>query len=468
MNQTNIIRFLYCFLLVFAAPGKSVEVALTTYVNEVLQSNPSFASMQSRLAAAKAATSLAGALDDPVLRIGVEDVPTSGEDMSSMRRYGLAQMIPFPGKRSRRENIAEKEAIAAEANVRTTERELKVLATQIYYRALYNQNAQILNQDLRSLIQTQLSSSQSQYKLGESTHHDWLVQKVLMGTLLVESSRLKRESLSLQALFNELRGREPGFSLPTLLLEESQSALEDPETLIQIQPELKSLQALAEAAKIKSSLSRLSYLPDFMIEGMYMEPRAEMAEEKPSWSVMIGLNLPLYFPVKQSRQVEANEALQRARNKDQEALANRLRTEIIDAREQLRSAQDIVKLYQSVVLPDTQLALQSARAGYAARRLAISEYLDAMKTNRQLQLELLAAQIDVELAKTRIRELLSAPPLLRLAPAKPSVFGSETMGSEMGMEPGSSPAMQPGIGRSTGESTREPANQGSPPGMGNM
>jgi cobalt-zinc-cadmium efflux system outer membrane protein len=468
MNTTILIRYLSCFLLVIAAPSKSAELALTAYTNEVLQSNPSLASMQSRLTAAKAATSFAGALDDPVLSVGLEDVPTSGEDMSSMRRYELAQIIPFPGKRGKREDIAEKEAAVAEANVYTTERELKVLATQIYYRALYNQNAQKLNHDLRSLIQTQLSSSRSQYKLGEGTHHDWLVLKVLMGTLDVESSRLKRESLSLQALFNELRGREPGASLPALVLEESQATNEEPETLLQAQPELKSLRALEEAAKLRTSLSRLSYLPDFMIEGMYMEPRAEMAEEKPTWGFMIGLSLPLYFPVKQSRQVEASEALQTASNKDQEALMNRLRTEIIDAREQLHSAQDIVKLYQSVVLPDTQLAVQSAKSGYAARRLAITEYLNAMKTNRQLQLELLAAQIDVELAKTRIRELISSPPLLRLAPSKPSVFGSGAMGSDMGMDAGSSPAMQLGMSRTTGASAREPANPGSSTGMGNM
>jgi outer membrane protein TolC len=468
MKKRCFFHFVHFLLLGFALNSEAAEMPLPAYLNEVLQGNPSLSSMQNRLSAAKAAASYMGALDDPVLSIGVEDVPTSGEDMSSMRRYELSQVIPFPGKRGKREEIAEKEAVVAEANVQTTERELRVLATQAYYRVLYNQNAQKLNQELRSIIQTQLSSSRSQYKLGEGTHHDWLVLKVVMGTLDVEASRLKREALSVQALFNELRGLDPVGALPTLVLQEGAGPIEDADSLLQSQPELKGLRALEEAAGLQTTLSKLSYFPDFMVEGMYMEPRAEMAEEKPTWGFMVGLSLPLYFPVKQSRQIEASEALQRASRKDQEALANRLRSEVIDAREQLRSAQDIVKLYQTVVLPDTQLAMQSAKSGYAARRLAIAEYLDAMKTNRQLQLELLAAQIDVELAKTRIRELLSSPPLLRLAPSKPSVFGAGAMGGDMGMEGGSSPAMQPGMSRTTGGGAREPANSGSSTGMGNM
>jgi outer membrane protein TolC len=468
MKKRYFFQFVSFVLLGAAFYSEAAELTLPAYLNEILQGNPSLSSMQDRLSAAKAAVSYSGTLDDPVLSVGVEDVPTSGEDMRSMRRYELSQVIPFPGKRGKREEIAEKEAAVAEANVQTTERELRVLATQAYYRVLYNQNAQKLNQDLRSIIQTQLSSSQSQYKLGEGTHHDWLVLKVVKGTLEVESSRLKREALSVQALFNELRGRDPGMALPALVLQEGAGPSDDAESLLPSQPELKGLKALEEAAGLQTTLSKLSYLPDFMVEGMYMEPRAEMAEEKPTWGFMVGLTLPLYFPVKQSRQIEASEALQRASRKDQEALANRLRSEVIDAREQLRSAQDIVKLYQTVVLPDTQLAMQSAKSGYASRRLAIAEYLDAMKTNRQLQLELLAARIDVELAKTRIRELLSSPPLLRLAPSKPSVFGAGAMGSDMGMGGGTSPAMQPGMSRTTGGSAREPASPGSSRGMGNM
>lgn len=456
--------FLYCSFPAYALRVEAKEQTLAAYLSEVQQNNPSLAGSQSRLNAAKAAISYTGALDDPVFSIGLEDVPSSGEDMSSMRRYELSQTIAFPGKRGKREEIAKKEASVAEANVETTERELRVIASQIYYRVLYNQSAQKLNQDLKSLIQTQLSSSRSQYKLGEGSHHDWLVLKVVTGTLEVESSRLRREAVSVQAIFNELRGREANVPVPELALEENSAIAQDFEILLQSQPELKGLRALEEAAAIQTTLSKLSYLPDLMLEGMYMEPRAEMAEQKPTWGFMIGLSLPLYFSVKQSRQVEASEALQRASRKDQEALENRLRSEMIDAREQLRSAQDIVKLYETVVLPDTQLAAQSAKSGYAARRLAIAEYLDAMKTYRQLQLEFLAARIDVELAKIRMRELLSSPPLLRLAPSKPSVFGA----GGMGMDEGSSPAMQPGMSRTPGGSIRAPASPGNATGMGNM
>ncbi|MBK7961767.1 MAG: hypothetical protein IPK04_11585 [Bdellovibrionales bacterium] len=124
-------------------------------------------------------------------------------------------------------------------------------------------------------------------------------------------------------------------------------------------------------------------------------------------------------------------------------MENRLNTESLDAREQFKTARDVAALYKSTVIPTTNLAVQNAKSGYAARRLPLTQYLETLKVQRTQELEFLAAQIDVELARTRLKELLSAPPLLRLAPAKPSLWrrhnesgsmGSDTVGMGRGNE----------------------------------
>ncbi|MBK7961768.1 MAG: TolC family protein [Bdellovibrionales bacterium] len=53
-------------------------------------------------------------------------------------------------------------------------------------------------------------------------------------------------------------------------------------------------------AENERRLAKLSYFPDFVIQGMAMYPSPEMMEEKSNWGVMIGINLPLYFWRKQS------------------------------------------------------------------------------------------------------------------------------------------------------------------------
>jgi len=455
-------------LLFSAQRASSAVLSLPDYLMEVISQNPAVSSSIKRQEAAKNLARASGSLDDPVFSFGMEDIPVSGEDMGSVRKYQLTQSFPFPGKRSTKEEIANKQAFIGAANVETTKREFRVLGTQTYYRVLYNQYAQKLNHDLKGLLESQVASSSNQYKSGEGSHHEWLVVKVAVGTLEVEASRLKRESRTLQALFNELRGQPADTTFPALALQESKSSSDTWDTLVGAQPELIGLKALLETAELERSLARKSYLPDFMIQGMYMEPRQSMTEEKPSWGFMVGMGIPIYSAMNQSSRVEAATALLEARRNDQEALTRRLRSEFIDSQEQLQSAIDIVTLYKTLVLPNAQLTVQSAKSGYANRRLPLAEFIDSLKINRQLQLEYLAAQIDAELAKARASELLSSPPLLRLAPSKPSIFGSSSMGENMGMA-GSSPTVQPSLGRTVGGSSSEPSSTPSTSsGMGNM
>jgi hypothetical protein len=130
-------------------------------------------------------------------------------------------------------------------------------------------------------------------------------------------------------------------------------------------------------------------------------------------------------------------------------LRNRLRTEIVNARQALTSARQMVALYEHEVLPSTQSALANAQSGYQARRMELAKYLSILRIQKTQQLELIAARIDVQLAKTRLRELLSTPPLLQLAPSRPTVFGGGDMGG--GMQ--SSDAVSMGSGMSAAKKT---------------
>ena len=152
-----------------------------------------------------------------------------------------------------------------------------------------------------------------------------------------------------------------------------------------------------------------------------------------NWGVMVGVNVPLYFEEKQAPLASAAIKDKSASILEEKKIKNRLDTEAIDAKKQFETARDVVALYKNEVIPSTELAANSAKIDYIARRISLTQYLDVLKVQRTQELEYLAAQIDVELARTRLRELLSAPPILKLAPTKPSLFGTSVMrGGGMG------------------------------------
>ena len=443
--------------------GKSLT--LNDYLSEVKQVNPALRSSALRADALRHKIAPAGSLEDPFIAVGVDEVPFEG-GMGSVKRYQVSQAIPFPGKLSAKSSIAEFKADAAKTGTETFTREITVLATQIFFRVYYNQQALTLNDRLRAIIESTIVSTKSRYKTGEASHHDWLLAKVEISIFDVEKLRLLRERKTIQAVANELRNLPVTAPIGTLSPQFSTDDLKASELpTLENQPELKSLDFAVSQAEKEKRLARLSYFPDFVIQGMAMDPSSDMMGQKSNWGVMVGMNLPLYFWRKQSELSSAASLDQDAAVLEKKNLENRLNTEALDAREQFNTARDVAALYKSTVIPTTNLAVQNAKTGYAARRLPLAQYLETLKVQRAQTLEYLAAQMDVELARTRLKELLSSPPILRFAPTRPSLVGGGDMGGGVSDTVNMGSGMSGPTRKSKGFSS--PSETGNS-GMGNM
>jgi hypothetical protein len=204
---------------------------------------------------------------------------------------------------------------------------------------------------------------------------------------------------------------------------------------------------------------------------MAEQPRGTGMEESESiWGAMVGINLPIFWRWKQDELVAAAEREREAAIAERQNLENRLRAEEVTARRELETAKQVVELYEKNVIPLTDLALDSARTGYALGRVSLSDLIAAARARRTQQLELLAARIDVALARTRLENPLSSPPVLRLAPSTPTLFGTG-MGGTMppAMPAGTAPsAVRFGGGMGLGAGRGSPPPKGTTSGMGGM
>jgi outer membrane protein TolC len=225
---------------------------------------------------------------------------------------------------------------------------------------------------------------------------------------------------------NEMRGRPIGTKFGDFkpVFTEGKSAEPD----LRAQPELKAFDAAVNAASAEETAAKFAYAPDLVLQGMLMKPKAMPAEGmsapmQQNWGFMVGVNVPLFFAWKQAPLVTAARLEKEAASLERQSLEARLNTELVDAREQFRTALNIVELYRTSVIPSTKLAAGNARAAYAAKRFPLTQYLEILKLEQNQDLELLAARIDVEMATSRLENLLSAPPVTRFAPSRPSLFG---------------------------------------------
>lgn len=415
-------------------------ISMNEYLAEVNKENTTVEASKLRALAFKHKIKSSAALDDPFIAAGLDEIPFAGGS-AKIRRYQISQTIPFPGKLSTKSEIAEINAESSEFDSQTIARQIQVLATQVFLRASYSKQEIELNQKIQKIIEETTASAKARYRTGDANHHEWLLAKLETSVLNVELLRLKRTQKTLVALLNELRNRPPDsqIEIDHHELLASVNATTDIQPNFDLQPELQVGLAQTRVAEANLKLAKLSYAPDFVIQGMAMQPAMKDPEmsEPANWGVMVGMTIPLYFWRKQSEQVLAAENDRLAVMAEYQSLQNRLKTEITDAKLQLQTALDVVKLYKNDVIPITEIAVKNARISYASKTLPMRQLLDALRSQRAQELELLAAQMDVVVAKTRITELLSNPPATRFAPIRPTLFGGGTMESSGSVNMGS-------------------------------
>ena len=442
----------------FGAP-----LSLQGYLDQVDAAHPVIQAARAHAFASASRVRASATLDDPFVAAGIDQVPFSGPDMTSVTRYQLSQAVPFPGKLSAKRRAADGRARSSDYDAQTVRRQTLVQAEQLFLKAYFNEESFAWNARLGKLFDDLTESAKIRYKTGGAAHHEWLLAKLESSTLSVEKLKLSRERKTLTAQLNELRNTPAGQPIELASIEFSTETVV--ENALDEQPELRSLGAVADTADAERRQARLSYLPDFVVQGMAMRPRAAGMDGSGNWGAMLGMNLPIFFYRKQAGLVAAADGERTAALAEADALKNRLAAELVEGKEQLRTAQDIVALYEKEIIPVTQIAAKNAEADYASKQGPLSQFIEALKVQRTQELELVAARIDLEAARVRIKQLLSAPPLLRLAPVRPTLLGASAMG---GQDMGVSGTVNMGRGMSgpTRKATSAPAAQ--PTGMGEM
>ena len=105
--------------------------------------SPGIRAARDRVEAARAAVGPAGALPDPMLAVGITNLPVSDpgfSDFMTMKMVGIGQTLPYPGKLALRRRAATAEIGAADADLAAARLKVEAEVKQAYYElAFYDQ-----------------------------------------------------------------------------------------------------------------------------------------------------------------------------------------------------------------------------------------------------------------------------------------------------------------------------------------
>jgi len=377
----------------FAAEDQSFASGngtLDQLVAEALRSNPEIQAARNERDAAQQRIRPAGALDDPMLEAGVLNLPVNTfnfrQDDMTMKMLGLSQKLPFPGKRGLREDVAAKGAesvgFAYQETVNRIARDVRVdyynLALVIESTGLVEKNKQILEQFLKI--------AESRYAVGQGNQADVLKAQTQVSRMLDELIRLGRERAVIEAEFNRVLGRRSDSAAiltETLRLEETTLQLEAlRETALKERPQLLALQSLIGRSEKAIDLARKDYYPDFDLKFTYgQRDRSQDGMYRSDMIVFtVGINLPVWRESKLAPRVAEAIAMRDQAldmyQAQQNEVYSQLRQQVASAQQSLKSA----RLYETGILPQAKLTVESSLAAYKVNRVDFLTLLDNQMT----------------------------------------------------------------------------------------
>ena len=359
------------------------ELPLDELVAAVKARNPS---LQAALAAWNAAANKypqAIALDDPMFQsMYAPGSWNAASDVQGSYYLGVAQKIPWTGKRELRGNQANWEASAASFDAGEVQLRITEAARMAYFDFYLNQRERELNSSSREAISRFRDVARSKYEANQVSQQDVLQADVELAQFEQRQIDLNQEQIVAIARINTLLHRHPDHPLPApprklSVVEELPPVTGLREWAVGNRPELQALAARVQSEQSAVALACKEFYPDFEIMARYDRFWTDR-EQRPQ----IGLNMNM--PLNQSkRHAAVQEAMWRVHKMqaDYDQAADTIRGEVQSAYARVQGSRRKVAVFESRILPAAQDNLHAAQSGYEAGTV---DFLRLIEAQRQL------------------------------------------------------------------------------------
>lgn len=297
-------------LATFASPG---DVSLAEAVRRAVESAPSIDARRSQAEAARRESRRAGALPDPMLTVGVDNLPVTGADaldpaadFMTMKKIGLRQDIPARAKREARRILAARTIDEATAQAELERLAVRRAAAEAWIDLWAGQRELIALKSLREEAVLAARIARARMAGGTDSATDALASEAAVLELDNRIAAGEVVLLVAQAALQRWLGDDevsPTKDAPDF----NRVPLAEPQLLAMLDrlPVLRPVAAQLETAAAEVDLARAERRPDWSVAASYGQRsggRSDMVMFE------VGIGLPLFARNRQDRGVAAREA----------------------------------------------------------------------------------------------------------------------------------------------------------------
>jgi len=391
---------LVLWLALGAAPASAqTSLSLEGAVAEAAARSRLVSAIESQAQAAREMAAAAGQLPDPVLKLGLNNLPIDGPDRYSvtrdfmtMRSVGVMQELTRADKRSARARRAEREVELAKVNRQATIADLRRDAATAWLDCSHLESMRELLQAQIAQAELQVQAAETLYRSGKGSQAEVFAARGSVEQVRDDLAKVERQVAVATTQLGRWVGegaRLPLAERPALTLPAwTEGALA--EHLTQ-HPQIAAAAQQEAIADSDAAVARAARSSDWSVELMY-------SQRGPAYSNMVSINLsvPLQWDQKnrQDRELAARLAgIDEARARREE-LQRAHEAEVRAMLQEWRSHEDRLRRYDASLLPLATQRSEAALVAYRSGTGPLPAVLDARRSEVDVRMERLRIEMD--------------------------------------------------------------------------
>jgi outer membrane protein, heavy metal efflux system len=400
-------------------PGSAKALTLEEAIRVALVSSPELEASSGRVQAAAGRAYQAKKWTNPQLQMNADEWPVTGGGRGfadSIQTIGIAQTLPYPGKKSLDKRIGG-------AGVKVSEAELALRRTEVvrdvkagFWRVLASERLVEVSTQLVAVAQSSAVAARKRVEAGAAAYQEQLRAEIQWVQAQADLKEFQRELAAARQAFITVLGR-PDLSEATLsgtLSEGPRSALMEKkgEEFLAQHPSTRAARAGVDRAELEYRRARLEPYPD--VTASFSGGKLGETDQG---IIQLGFSFPVPIIDRSKGKKDEARANLRVAEAELQVVQQQLLREWANAQKRYRTAAEQVASYRGEALPKADEALRLVQRGFEEGKFSFIDLADTQRTTAEVRLAYQQKLLELNVAEAEV-EALARPDVSGLAPAK--------------------------------------------------
>jgi len=377
------------FLLILFAFNNYAQVdGLDQMIEQAILLSPKIKMLEAKRNAAYSRIDQNSNLPDPVLILGLRNIPTNSfsfdQDPMTQKAIGLSQMFPFPGKLSAIEDAAAIDTLIIDQEINDTENEIRQMVTKKYYNLSYFRRAIFYAGESKKLLKDIADVVSVKYTVSTASQQNLVMVQLEITKISEKINDLQGKEKSTLAELNAFLLRDASINIKTELIDEIKTVdlnVHELDALARSnRPFLKGIELSEKRAGLKLKVAEREFYPNISL-GVNYSFRQNLVNSTMGgtdlFTIALGISLPLNYGGKYTAKEQEVISLQEFHSEQYSSAIQFLDGRFGSAIANLESLEERIKLFEEGLLPQAGQNLNSTLASYQVNEVDFINVIDS-------------------------------------------------------------------------------------------